>query len=131
MVKPPDNSATSWRKPLENPTQDLDCDICGHDLEIREDDSDDTVYRKKNHYMVVCSAIPGKPVIASTESSTKDTVARVAALGTIKRLGKVDIVRDLRENPLSSRSLSANSDVYISIKEKPPDEIQDVQKAQS
>ena len=116
-----DPSARAWRETIDDPTTGLECDICGADLAICDSDTEILISRKKNHYMEACPSIPGKTVIVTNETTTVDSVTRVAALGMIKRVGKVDIIRDLREIPLSSRSLSANSDVYISLKENPPD----------
>ena len=72
---------------VEDPTDGLKCDLCMEDISGRNQDS---AILTKNHYMSECKAIPGGPVLET--ASRKDLINRVAALGLVKRLGKVDRV---------------------------------------
>ena len=95
----------------------LECDLCGTSLEILDSDSEKTITLKKNHYMQACKSIPGVPVGTDTQFSTKDAVRRVAALGTVKKVGSIDCGNTQSD---VAATFLLNSDNPISLKENPP-----------
>ena len=103
------------------PTEDLDCDLCGTFLGDNPQDDEIASNKKRNHYMLECKAIPSEPLSEIPTKTSKASITRIAALGEIKRIGRVDTIRDLSSIPSSSRSMSNTSDVYISLQEEPPD----------
>jgi len=109
--------SASARPKVDGIAEGLECDLCGTSLEILDSDSEKTITLKKNHYMQACKAIPGVPVLTDTEFSTKDAVRRVAALGTVKKVGFIDCDHS---QPDVSATFSLNSDNPISLKENPP-----------
>ena len=116
-----DCDASPWRAKRVDPTEGLSCDLCGDDLTIFESDSTDSIFKKKNHYVTTCRVVPGSSANLDPEKSTKDSVKRMAELGVIKRLGKVDTRRDRPPEDQSSRSMSMTRNHYVSIQEEPPD----------
>ena len=67
--------------------------------------------------MASCNAVPGLKVQLGPDKSTKTLVMRMAEIGVVKRLGKVDSKIDLPPEYQSSRSTSTNGNGYASIKE--------------
>ena len=117
-----DLSAKATKSTPIDPSADLDCDLCGQSLGLKPEDDVDTMQRKKNHYVQSCPAIPGRPVILSSEKTSLESVRRMAELGVVKRLGKVVRNNDRVRINSSSVFMSTRRDHIVSLKEEPPDE---------
>ena len=116
-----DFSASAWKQAPVDVTDCLKCDLCHIDLQNQEGDSENTIFAKKNHYMVACPAVPCDPVRQISPSCNREQMVRLAGISIIKRIGTVDSVRGRPPSPSSSSIRPNISDKRVSWKEKPPD----------
>ena len=83
-----DDTATEAGRVIINPTEKMECDLCNQDISVTRDLTPRKITRRKNHYMLDCSGIPGTPV--DDRGNRKQVISRLATMGLRKRVGKYD-----------------------------------------
>ena len=121
----PDYTASEEKKPQEDPSKDLKCDLCHTDLGKNQAQNESESTDLKEHYMRRCPAIPGAAL--NRPMSRSEILERIASLSLIKKIcnssGKTDgdisrpFVFSRKENDASS---SIRDGLQCSL-EEPPD----------
>ena len=85
----PNPEAVTTARVTADPSIGLSCDLCDIPL-----DKNEPLDGLNGHYMSKCTEIPGTPL--KSTPTNRQTMRRVAALGLVKRVGKIDRVMRTR-----------------------------------